>query len=497
MAFQGRHRGVRAGTLIWAVVGLLLAGFGCGVTVWSRWPAELAGGGLVATLLVLELAALVGAVWAALTLNRRLGSEPEELEDIIQRVAQGELGLAFDPARRETGLYGALARMVANLRETVQSLITVGDAVVEESATVSAAAQRIGQGATEQAASVEETSAAVEQMSASIHQNTDNARQTGTMAQNNAREAGHGGKAVADAVAAMEQIAEKISIIEEISRQTNLLALNAAIEAARAGEHGKGFAVVAAEVRKLAERSQVAAGEITQISQTSVQTATRAGKMLEKLVPGIQETAGLVQQIADGSQEQSQGADQVNQSIQALDRVIQGNVTAADAMAKSADRLGVQANKLQGVISFFQLQAGTGQAVLMAWSDKLSVNIREMDTQHRRLVELVNEVYSAVRAGEIERGLKTVLPELVSYTVNHFKDEEALFEGHGYPDTARHKEMHVKLVSRVQEFLARLERGGDRAAALELLGFLKSWLVEHIMGTDAQYGRFLNRQGIR
>ncbi|MBF0323150.1 MAG: hypothetical protein HQL62_09485, partial [Magnetococcales bacterium] len=368
---------------------------------------------------------------------RLVGGEPAEMIEIVNRVAQGELGMRFDPGRPVDGLYGALRSMVGNLRETVHSLVTVGDNVVQESQTVSTSAQEVSDGAAHQAAAVEESSAAVEQMGATIHQNTDHARSTGEMAEKNARDAAKGGQAVKDAMEAMRQIADKILVIEEISRRTNLLALNAAIEAARAGEHGKGFAVVATEVRKLAERSQGAASEITQIADRSVRIAETAGTLLERLVPDIHQTTQLVQNIAASSVEQDQGANQLNLAIQQLDQVIQKNAASAEDMAATADRLSAQANKLQGVIAFFQMEdLGSGEkAVLMPWTNKLSVNIRAMDQQHRRLVDLVNEVYAAVRAGDIQRGLKTTLPELVSYTVKHFKDEESLFEGHSYPDT--------------------------------------------------------------
>ncbi|MBF0622988.1 MAG: bacteriohemerythrin [Magnetococcales bacterium] len=486
-------------TVLTLLVGMLALLVLMGVALLVMVPTD--GGistGVVHGIVGLSVFSFLALVFALVQLKKEVGGSPEELLDIVNRVAEGDLGIIFDQSRQKDGIYGALSRMVFNLRETVESLVNVGDSVVEESQRVSQGAQTVSRGASHQAASVEETSAAVEEMSATIHQNTDNARSTEKMAESNAQEAARGGVVVGKAVAAMNEIAEKISIIEDISRQTNLLALNAAIEAARAGEHGKGFAVVAAEVRKLAERSQVAAGEINDISQGSVEIAGNAGKMLEEMVPSIEKTAKLVQEIVTSSQEQSHGADQVNQAIHQLNGTIQESVGLADDMAETASALTVQANKLQGAISFFILQesAHGTEAVLMPWDGKLSINIKSMDQQHRRLVDLVNEVYRTIRAGEIERGLNTVLPELIDYTVNHFKDEEALFEGHGYPETTQHKQKHVSLVSRVQEFMARLEQGGDRAVALELLGFLKSWLIEHIMGTDAQYAKFLNSKGI-
>jgi methyl-accepting chemotaxis protein len=199
----------------------------------------------------------------------------------------------------------------------------------------------------------------MEEMVSNIRQNADNAQQTEKIAIKAAQDTREGGKAVTETVTAMKEIAGKISIIEEIARQTNLLALNAAIEAARAGEHGKGFAVVAAEVRKLAERSQTAAGEISQLSSSSVEVAEQAGKMLEQITPDIQRTAELVQEISAASSEQNAGADQINRAIQQLDQVIQQNASAAEEMSSTAEELSSQAQALQDNIDFFKVD-GSG-----------------------------------------------------------------------------------------------------------------------------------------
>ncbi|WP_130470367.1 methyl-accepting chemotaxis protein [Candidatus Magnetaquicoccus inordinatus] len=267
----------------------------------------------------------------------------------------------------ETGQLGAaLTQMVANLKKVVAELSSAADQVSSGSNEISDAAQTLAHGATEQAASIEETSAAMEQMVSNIQQNTDNANTTREISQKAAQDAAEGGKAVAEAVTAMKEIATKIGIIEEIARQTNLLALNAAIEAARAGEHGKGFAVVAAEVRKLAERSQSAAGEISHLSASSVGVAEKAGAIINTLVPDIQKTAQLIQEIAVANQEQNQGASQVNQAIQQLDKVIQQNAGASEEMAATAEELSAQAETMLQTIAFFntggRLRAAAGKS---------------------------------------------------------------------------------------------------------------------------------------
>ncbi|MCP4294409.1 MAG: chemotaxis protein [Proteobacteria bacterium] len=304
-------------------------------------------------------AALLIGIFVAIMLIRtvmgQLGAEPAEAAIIAKEIASGNLTLDLDLNVPKLGLFGNLVNMAEKLKEIVGQVKQAGDSVTRGSAELSGSAQQLSQGATEQASSVEETSASMEQMSSNIQQNSDNAQQTGKISQKAAKDAEDSGTAVAEAVAAMKEIASKISIIEEIARQTNLLALNAAIEAARAGEHGKGFAVVAAEVRKLAERSQNAAGEISELSSTSVAVAERAGEMLTQLVPDIQKTAELVLEISSSSAEQNSGAGQISSAIQQLDTVIQQNASSTEEMASTSEELASQAQRLQESMSFFNV----------------------------------------------------------------------------------------------------------------------------------------------
>jgi methyl-accepting chemotaxis protein len=314
--------------------------------------------GLLITLFMTVAAAIVLSLIIARTITQQL----DEAMKVANELAQGDLRLKINvKSSDETGMVlAALKQMVEKLRHVVSDVKSAADNVASGSRQLSAGSEQLSQGTTEQAASAEEASASVEEMNATIRQNADNAQETEKIAFKSATDAAESGKAVNEAVAAMKVIAGKISIIEEIARQTNLLALNAAIEAARAGEHGKGFAVVAAEVRKLAERSQVAAREISTLSGSSVQIAERAGTMLAKLVPDIQKTSELVQEISAASKEQSGGASQINGAIQQLNQVVQQNAGAAEEMSSTAEELASQAEQLQGTIAFFKIEHAAG-----------------------------------------------------------------------------------------------------------------------------------------
>jgi methyl-accepting chemotaxis protein len=308
---------------------------------------------LIGLLVGMTLIAAAAATWIVLNISRAIASAL----GLATAVAAGDLNatavVKSDDEIKD--LTDALNSMVAKLKEVLSQVMTATRNVASGSQEMSASAEQLSQGATEQASSTEEASSSMEEMAANIKQNAGNASQTEQIARQSAADANASGEAVGKAVAAMQTIAEKIMIVQEIARQTDLLALNAAVEAARAGEHGRGFAVVASEVRKLAERSQTAAAEISTLSADTVKAAEQAGEMLKKLVPDIQKTAGLVTEISAASNEQNAGAGQINVAIQQLDKVTQQNTSAAELMSSTAEELAGQAEQLEVAISYFRL----------------------------------------------------------------------------------------------------------------------------------------------
>ncbi|WP_446652938.1 methyl-accepting chemotaxis protein [Blastomonas sp.] len=355
----------------------------------------------VVLLVVAVIAGIAAAIWISLTISRGLkkvsvaidavaigdldkdvvvttNDEIKDLVDTVNRmtanlrqtaalaetIAQGDLTVQHTALSDEDKLGHALIAMVERLRIVVADTVAAIGNVAAGSQELSSSSEQVSQGATEQAAAAEQASASMEEMAANIKQNADNAAQTEKIARQSSKDAEVSGEAVNKAVGAMQMIAEKIGIVQEIARQTDLLALNAAVEAARAGEHGRGFAVVASEVRKLAERSQGAAAEISQVSSDTVKAAAEAGEMLGKLVPDIRRTAELVSEISAACREQDIGTAQINEAIQQLDKVTQQNASASEQISSTSEELASQAEELQQTIAFFRVESnGRGRAV--------------------------------------------------------------------------------------------------------------------------------------
>ena len=292
-----------------------------------------------------------------------------------------------------------------NLHESIEWVISTADSLSEASREIAASAQNLTQSTSEHAAAVEETTASLEEMNASITQNAENSRQMEQMALEGSKDIAESSKSVSESVNAMKTIAEKISIVEEIAYQTNLLALNAAIEAARAGEHGKGFAVVASEVRKLAERSQIAAGDISSLTSSSVRVAERSGEVLLELVPSIRKTAELVQEVATASREQAMGVAQVNKAMTQVDKVTQRNAAWAEELSSTADQMAAHAENLQRLMSVFRVDRSAPSSAERTTANNSNASTPAVQQNHSPAAKVrsQNEPQS-VRAADLARG---------------------------------------------------------------------------------------------
>ncbi|MFP4363069.1 MAG: methyl-accepting chemotaxis protein, partial [Spirochaetia bacterium] len=312
-------------------------------------------------IIIVSFAAVLAGAALAFIITRAIVSPIRKSIAFTSRIAAGDLTAEIDIQQKdEVGqLAMSMRQMVSSLTGILESVKHASNNVASGSQSMSSTSQQMSQGATEQAASAEEVSSSMEEMASNIRQNADNAMETDKIAKTAVQNAEKSGSSVHETVEAMKNIADRISIIEEIARQTNMLALNAAIEAARAGEQGKGFAVVASEVKKLSERSQKAAGEISELTNSSVAIAEEAGVLLDKMVPNIQRTAELVQEISAASNEQNSGAEQINKAIVQLDQVIQQNASASEEMASMAEELSGQCDNLRESVEYFKLKENT------------------------------------------------------------------------------------------------------------------------------------------
>lgn len=339
---------------------------------------------LIVITLIAVIISLIIILIVTSRVMRQIGGEPDEVANISEKVANGDLTIDYKISGNATGIYKSMINMANNLKDIVINIQNAASQISVASEQLNNGSQSISSAANQQASSVEEVSSTIEEMTSSIQQNTDNAMETEKISKSASEGILKVNEQSLQAVEMNKQIAEKISIINEIAFQTNILALNAAVEAARAGEHGKGFAVVAAEVRKLAERSGVAAKEIVDFAQKSLEATENTNKALAEMLPQVQRTTQLVQEIAAASTEQSNGAGQVNNSVQELNNITQQNASASEEMASNAEELAAQGQQLNEIIEFFKVDDKT-------WNKKSSINKSFVENTPKSIEKIQNK----------------------------------------------------------------------------------------------------------
>ena len=475
----------------------------------------------------------------AATMDRFAESLQSEVVTPLQQLASGDLSFRISPRDEHDTLRGSLQKLGRDLSQILLQIRNAGEQIDSGSSQVSSTAQSLSDGAAQSAASVEEISSSMNEIDSQTSTSADNARKARDLASTASEAARNGSERMAEMINAMgeinaagEDINKIIKVIDEIAFQTNLLALNAAVEAARAGQHGKGFAVVAEEVRNLAARSAKAASETAGLIEGSVQKAgngtriaERTSQALEDIVDSIGQVTGLIGEIATASDEQAQGIAQVNAGMQQIDQVIQQTTASAEESAATSQKLSTEAAALKQQLSLFKLQgstsgmpeasrpaalpaapqpqasgwdristdqpAGSQDKPMLQWQDSFNTGIALMDKQHRRLVELINQLFTCMKDGGDRMLLGSVVDELVDYTVTHFRAEEDVMRKHDYPELEAHREVHQNFIEQVGQYAEKIKTG-ERLAPADVYSFLKDWLVNHIEKEDRDgYGSFL------
>lgn len=307
--------------------------------------------------IVMSLIIIALSVFVALLLYNSIVAPLKKGVAFARAIGNGDLSATVDVEQDdEIGqLASSLREMAGNLKDIVITIKSNSDKLVSSGNVLKESSLQLSKGSSDQAASAEEVSTSIEEMVANIDQNTENAIQTEKITVLTAKDVNVANQLSAEAAKSMKAVSEKITIISDIAFQTNILALNAAVEAARAGEHGRGFSVVASEVRKLAERSKLAADEIVNLVNTGLKVSQQAGDKTRLLVPDIEKTTQLIKEISAASIEQKTGAEQINLAMQQLNMITQENASSSDMLTQSSNQLAILAHNLKEAVGIFKL----------------------------------------------------------------------------------------------------------------------------------------------
>ena len=487
-------------------------------------------------IILIIIANICAGLLIIITFARSMTKPLKELASGAEKVATGDLGVQVEvDTGDEVGqLSVSFQNMVNALRELIGTLSDSATHVASSSQEMQQNAQEMASGAEDVASQAITVATASEEMSATSGDIAQNCMLAAEGADRANEAAAHGAAVVEKSISVMQRIAERvqasahtveglgarsdqigsiINTIQDIADQTNLLALNAAIEAARAGDQGRGFAVVADEVRALAERTTKATREIDQMikaiqqeTKTAVsameegvaeveqgtEEAARSGEALRRIQDEINAVHLQVQQIATAAEEQTATTSEISSNIHQITNIAQQTMEHSRTTVGTAQHLSRLSEELQKVVGQFKLSES---GKLIVWSNSYSVTVKQMDQEHQRLIDIINNLYAAMRAGRSNEAIGTILDELVAYTKTHFSHEEQLMQQANYAGLADQKKAHEALVNQLNDILAKYRAG--TALGQEIMNFLKNWLINHIQGMDKQYGPTMHKKGIK
>ncbi|MBI4664846.1 MAG: bacteriohemerythrin [Nitrospinae bacterium] len=458
-----------------------------------------------------------------------------EVVGALQLLSEGDLTMEASPKDERDVIMGALRKTVEDLNYLIFQINSAGNHLASGSSQVSESSQALSNGSTQQASALVQIKSSIEHIAAQTRQNAENAGQANRLSEHSRHAAEEGNTKMKEMVGAMAEINDSsqnifkiIKVIDEIAFQTNLLALNAAVEAARAGKHGKGFAVVAEEVRNLAARSAQAARETAELIEGSVikarngaEIADKTALALESIVAEVTKVTGLVREIAESSNKQAVGIDEVNKGLAEIDKVTQRTAAIAEQTAAAAIDLSGNSERLREMLSRFKLKDFTGSvkalppssasftAQSMApvrsfsagdngkrikWDPAVyGTGIPEMDEQHKKLINILNGLFDAEQEGHDKRVINKTLDGLVEYAQTHLSEEEELMKKFNFPDFPNHKKIHTDLLHNVTKLYTDFVEGHN-PSVLKLLGFVRNWLNNHIQKEDKKYGEYILKQ---
>ncbi|MBF0170969.1 MAG: bacteriohemerythrin [Nitrospinae bacterium] len=475
-----------------------------------------------------------------------------EVVGALQRLAEGDLTFDAKQRGKDDVVIGALARVKTDLNGLISEINRAGDIIASRAKMVSDSAHNLSDGSASQASALEQITASTQHIAEQVNQNAKNAGDASSLAEQSRLVAVEGNSRMKEMVSAMsaindssQNISKIIKVIDEIAFQTNLLALNAAVEAARAGRHGKGFAVVAEEVRNLAGRSARAAQETAALIQGSVEKvqngadiADRTASALEEIVQSFTKVSGLIGQIARANTDQATGISEIRKGLSEIDHITQQNASISEQSASASAALSGEATNLKEMLSRFALSDDGGPvpskalppatkpvaaprasapaakgaprraaapapvapkrgpvADFIKWDANVyGTGVAEMDQQHQKLFQLVNELHADIKAGGAPGSVDKILGSLVEYAQKHLSDEEAFMQKIGFNEFPPHKGIHEDLLRKVGKFLESQGKG-EGPSLYQLLGFLRDWLDNHIRKEDTKYGHFFRRHG--